>query len=169
MEISDDESSDEEIKNHNLSFYPAHKNSSRSLCSVTGSQLDRAKVWAYPQNQEYPNISLLPYQQAKSNEGLSNMYGGGGCGVLGTLVSLTAQVSSTAGCDFLPLDPVQREIQVREKYWGEILERTVSSHNIQASMKEDLDRNEVIPTNKDGKYSSMFPFLVDPLTNDISN
>ena len=67
--------------------------------------------------------------------GLNDMYGG----FLGNVVSLTAQ---TTGCDFFPLDPVQREIQIREKYWGEILERTVSSHNIQASMNTSFKTEE---------------------------
>ena len=89
--------------------------------------------------------------------GLNDMYGG----VLGNLVSLTAQ---TTGCDFLPTDPVQREIQIREKYWGEILERAASTHNIQMGMA----CSPTSPTNnvsfaigrvKDKKLSSSSPFL----------
>ena len=90
--------------------------------------------------------------------GLNEMYGG----VLGNLVSLTAQ---TTGCDFLPMDPVQREIQIREKYWGEILERTVSSHNIQTSMiyspinSPAANNYSGMGTSKDKKLSSSSPFL----------
>ena len=85
----------------------------------------------------------------------NNMFGG----ILGTVVSLTAQ---TAGCDFLPLDPVQREIQVREQYWGEILERTVSSQNIQANMKNRnrgmMPENVSTMCNIEKKFSSS-PFI----------
>ena len=89
--------------------------------------------------------------------GLNDMYGG----VLGNLVSLTAQ---TTGCDFLPTDPVQREIQIREKYWGEILERAVSTHNIQMGMicSPSPPTNNVsfnIGRTKDKKLSSSSPFL----------
>ena len=74
----------------------------------------------------------LPFQDGIMKSGLmENTILGG---VLGTMASFTAQ---TAGCDFLSADPVQREIQVREKYWGEILDRTVSSQNIQSKLKRD--------------------------------
>ena len=77
-------------------------------------------------------------------------------GVLGTMASLTAR---TAGCDFLSLDPVQREIQVREKYWGEILERTVSSQNIQAKMNtcsSNLPTNVTVSNTDKRFFSSTF-------------
>ena len=82
--------------------------------------------------QYHPKTSRQTSTSTKSeaNNGLlalNDMYGG----VFGNLVSFTAQ---TAGCDFLPLDPIQREIEVREKFWGDILERAVSSHNLQTNL-----------------------------------
>jgi hypothetical protein len=102
-------------------------------------------------------------QEPKRNGlmGLNEMYGG----IFGNLVSLTAQ---TTGCDVLSLDPVQREIQIREKYWGDILERTVSFHNLQASMKTSFEADNVpLPRNNisstiggvEKKFSSSYPFL----------
>ena len=89
--------------------------------------------------------------------GLNDMYGG----VLGNLVSLTAQ---TTGCDFLPMDPVQREIQIREKYWGEILERSLSTHNMQTAKacsptSPTANVSFSMGKAKDKKLSSSSPFL----------
>ena len=100
----------------------------------------------------------VPVTKSSGLIGLNEMYGG----VLGNLVSLTAQ---TTGCDFLPTDPVQREIQIREKYWGEILERTVSSHNLQTGMvyspinSPAANNTSGIVTARDKKLSSSSPFL----------
>ena len=83
-------------------------------------------------DQYHPKTSRQTSTSTKSeaNNGLmalNDMYGG----VFGNLVTFTAQ---TAGCDFLPLDPIQREIEVREKFWGDILERAVSSHNLKTNL-----------------------------------
>lgn len=164
-ETSDDEW-DIESDNPNLDFYRTKHNRPTEL--NTGFNKNNGSLFEIsPRSQN--GISTVTRRledkplQPKRNGlmGLNEMYDG----IFGNLVSLTAQ---TTGCDFLSLDPVQREIQVREKYWGDILERTVSFHNIQASMKTTFETDNVmLPRNNisstigviEKKYSSSSPFL----------
>ena len=136
-ETSDDEWDNESV-NPNLDFIGTKYNyatetNNDSLFEISSRSFQNGISTITRQRLEDKNT------QPKRNGlmGLNEMYGG----IFGNLVSLTAQ---TTGCDFLSLDPVQREIQVREKYWGDILERTVSFHNIQASMKTNLDTDNVL-------------------------
>ena len=178
-----DTKSDEEVDDDGQTRYPeSHQNHSFVAVSnmskpvngslVTTPYFQQSKNCYMAQktvtnDQYHPKTSRQTSTSTKSeaNNGLmalNDMYGG----VFGNLVTFTAQ---TAGCDFLPLDPIQREIEVREKFWGDILERAVSSHNLQTNLPPHASyetNSKPTPTNsfsgfcnKEQKLFSSSPLL----------
>ena len=180
-----DTKSDEDFDDDGQTRYPeSHQNHSFGAVSHMSNSLPaNGSLLTTPYSQHSNNWNITqttvknaPYHpktsrqtststKSEANNGLlalNDMYGG----VFGNLVSFTAQ---TAGCDFLPLDPIQREIEVREKFWGDILERAVSSHNLQTNLPPHSSyeaTSEPTPTNsfsefcnKEQKLFSSSPLL----------